>query len=91
MNALGVGSCEVDGWLESRFQEIASAKPTEIAAAAAGPVTLKTTPFGRALIKRTLEKGKRKMTGETVVFDPSLPDPEFIDEKIKIKLKGKRL
>ncbi len=31
VNALGVGSCEVDGWLESRFQEIASAKPTEIA------------------------------------------------------------
>ncbi len=30
------------------------------------------------------------MTGKTVVFDPSLPDPEFIDEKIKIKLKGKR-
>ena len=92
-NAFGVGGCDAFGLdFEAQFSDIATG-PSAIALNQRQPVEMKTTVFGRQLIKRALKKGKRKINGWAELYaTPAEAETESNDDpldkqRLKIKLK----
>ena len=92
-NPFGVGGCDAFGLdieAGASYGDIATA-PSDLGANQRQAVVMKTTIFGRQLIKRALKNGKRKINGQAELYasqaDAEDENDELDGQRVKIKLK----